>query len=135
MRYKQPPPLTVAYCYRGAKTQPMPNPHLTASSIKGFARKTGSETMVTNARWMRGCELGQATCVHHHPYPIYLLTRCHLSLSAYGGRKKCRPAAWHFVTVGHKGGQQQGKAPHCAYTTAYEGEPSKYIYMCVCVCV
>lgn len=45
------PPTSVAYCYHGAKTHPMPNPHLTASSIKGSARKTESETMVTNARW------------------------------------------------------------------------------------
>lgn len=51
-RYKQPPPLSMLYCYHGGKTFPMPDPHLTASSIKAYARKTGNETMVTIAKWM-----------------------------------------------------------------------------------
>ena len=106
-----PPP--VAYCYRRGKTLPMPNPHLAASAIKGCARKTGSETMATNARWMEGegggSELCQATCVHHLPFPIiHLLTRCHLSLFTYGGGKCADLQPWHFVIVGRKGGQQQG---------------------------
>ena len=118
----------------------MPNPHLAASAIKGCARKTGSETMATNARWMGwgggGSKPCQATCVHHLPLPIHLLTRCHLSLSTYGGGKCADLQPWHFVIVGRKGGQQRGekKLHTVASTTALEGAPS-ITCACVCVCV
>lgn len=94
------PPRSVAYCYHGGKTLPMPNPHLTASSIKGCARKTGSETMVTNARWKGGSELCQATCVHHHPYPHLSPRPLPPFFVHIWWRKICRPAA---LAVCHSG--------------------------------
>lgn len=94
------------------KSLPMPNPYLKTSSIKGCARKTGSKTMVTNARWMGAPTAAKLLVSITIPTPIYLLTHCHLSLSTYGGRKCADLQPWHFVTVGHKGGQQQEIKPH-----------------------
>lgn len=77
----------VAYCYREGKTLPMPNPHLTASSIKGCARKTERKTMVANARWTAAVSSAKLPVSITMLTPSILFARCHLSLSGHGGRK------------------------------------------------
>lgn len=92
-------PPFVVYCYQGGKTLPMPNPHLTASSIKGCARKMGRKTMVTNARWTGAVSSAKLPVSIIVPTPSIFFTCCHLSLSTYGGRKYADLQPWHFVMV------------------------------------
>lgn len=98
-------PILQAYCCCGGKTLPLPNPHLSASSIKSFARKTGDETMVSNARWMVALRSAKLPVSATIPYPIHLLTCCHLSLSTCGGRNMQTCSLGPFSQWDSKAGQ------------------------------
>lgn len=84
------------------KPLPKRNPNLTASSIKDCARKTGSETMVTNARWKGAWAVPSYLCpspslphLSPHPLPPFFV---HI-----WWQKICRPAA---LALCHSGTQR-----------------------------